>query len=636
VAPEYLKLVRHPIAAGKETGAVLEKVQAPLLPASAPTVAVCTSDGLDYDILMSLLENYRPRLILDFRTVPRFDFGALNRDKALNIFEDIGATYRDFGRSQAQSIDSSRLITDALAHATLGDVARNDSLLLLIDAGANFEKVGMSAIQTLRERSNTTWELLLFGPIVPVDQSRDAVFISHANPEDNEFTFWLQTQLTRAGYRTWSDLTDLKAGEVFWDSIEDVIRNKAARVIAVISRRSMVKPSVLDEISLAVSIERTRMLPGFVIPLRVDDYPFSEMRANIARKNIVDFSTGWAAGLSRLMTTLAADKVPKSRQAEGLSLAQWWTQQRPATHSIVTKQELLMSNTFRVNETPARIYSYSGTPECANNHCLVPFRGLWLSFRSPEELHAAQISGINRESTISAPELFSGNSSLTNAYSFLARQKLFHRLLNRQWEVFLLSRGLRLYAETGIYPTPYIPDGLIANNTTYFLDQDGVRRRRILVGQSIKRSLYWHLAPAGYFSTSPTGTALHLKIRILFSEDGQARWPSVERMKTTRRSFCKNWWNDRWRSLQCSFMSWISEGNTRVLLYAGHGGALAIDVVPQTYASPLSIDEALALGDDEKDINGGDGSELDADIDEMTESELGSEGDSELEQGSPS
>ena len=29
---------------------------------------------------------------------------------------------------------------------------------------------------------------------------RDAIFISHANPEDNEFTVWLGARLTAAGY----------------------------------------------------------------------------------------------------------------------------------------------------------------------------------------------------------------------------------------------------------------------------------------------------------------------------------------------------------------------------------------------------------------------------------------------------
>ena len=32
--------------------------------------------------------------------------------------------------------------------------------------------------------------------------TRDAIFISHANPEDNEFTVWLGARLTAAGTPT--------------------------------------------------------------------------------------------------------------------------------------------------------------------------------------------------------------------------------------------------------------------------------------------------------------------------------------------------------------------------------------------------------------------------------------------------
>ena len=41
---------------------------------------------------------------------------------------------------------------------------------------------------------------------------RDAIFISHANPEDNEFTVWLGARLTAARVRslgwTYPDLVD--------------------------------------------------------------------------------------------------------------------------------------------------------------------------------------------------------------------------------------------------------------------------------------------------------------------------------------------------------------------------------------------------------------------------------------------
>ena len=36
---------------------------------------------------------------------------------------------------------------------------------------------------------------------------RDTLLLSHANPEDNEFTLWLALQLANEGYRVWCDLT---------------------------------------------------------------------------------------------------------------------------------------------------------------------------------------------------------------------------------------------------------------------------------------------------------------------------------------------------------------------------------------------------------------------------------------------
>jgi len=330
------------------------------------------------------------------------------------------------------------------------------------------------------------------------------------------------------------------------------------------------------------------------------------------------------------MATLSDDRVPKTRQTDGLSLAQWWTQQRPATLSILHQQETLVSNKFKIKAIPSRIYSYSGVPVTGATlrHNLIPFRGIWLSFLSPDELHQSKVSGMSRESIISAPDLFSGITSLTATFSPSVRQKLLHRLLNQQWETFLLSRGLSLYAETGLRPTPYIPDGLLSNNTAYFTDQGGVQRRRILVGQSIRRNLYWHLAPAGYFAMSSSDTALHLKLRILFSEDGHGRWPSVERMKTTRRSFCKNWWNDRWRSLQAAFMGWISQGNSEVPLYAGEGGTVTVESIPEEYESPVSIEESHAQGEEERDINGTDESEIDPEFEAEEDSEFAADGGS--------
>ena len=41
----------------------------------------------------------------------------------------------------------------------------------------------------------------------PATSQRDTLLLSHANPEDNEFTLWLAFQLANEGYRVLCDLT---------------------------------------------------------------------------------------------------------------------------------------------------------------------------------------------------------------------------------------------------------------------------------------------------------------------------------------------------------------------------------------------------------------------------------------------
>lgn len=95
---------------------------------------------------------------------------------------------------------------------------------------------------------------------------RKLVFISHANPAQNDFARWLSAQLANAGYEVWSDVTKLIGGELFWDNIEDAIRNHAAKVLVAVSRDANTKQGVLDEVNLAVTVERKESIDQFVVP----------------------------------------------------------------------------------------------------------------------------------------------------------------------------------------------------------------------------------------------------------------------------------------------------------------------------------------------------------------------------------
>ena len=120
--------------------------------------------------------------------------------------------------------------------------------------------------------------------------SKQSIFISHATPEDNGFVRWLGARLELAGFSVWHDLGRLKGGDHFWDKIEKAIRDESFRFLAVVSKASVDKQGVKDEWALAQTVEKS--LPGFVIPVRLDDYDFSLLPIGIHRKNVVDFASG--------------------------------------------------------------------------------------------------------------------------------------------------------------------------------------------------------------------------------------------------------------------------------------------------------------------------------------------------------
>jgi hypothetical protein len=123
--------------------------------------------------------------------------------------------------------------------------------------------------------------------------SRHIVFLSHATPDDNDFVVWLGTRLTAAGYEVWSDVTRLLGGEFFWKDIDEAIRRRAAKVVACLSRASVQKEGVLNEIAIAVATGKKLGTAEFTIPVRVDELPYDEFPPQLINRNAIDFSGNW-------------------------------------------------------------------------------------------------------------------------------------------------------------------------------------------------------------------------------------------------------------------------------------------------------------------------------------------------------
>lgn len=181
---------------------------------------------------------------------------------------------------------------------------------------------------------------------------RDVLFISHANPEDNVFTTWLGAKLTAAGYEVWADILRLVGGQDWQRRLENVLRNRAFKVLLVGTQRGVDKQGVRNEIQIASNTAKQIKDNDYIIPLRLEhfDAPFL-----IAHAQHIDFSKGWTAGLAELMEALTTYNVPKAAKE---SPELWRAVQLAKGKEPVEIEEKLISNWLKFKSLPAEIHFY--------------------------------------------------------------------------------------------------------------------------------------------------------------------------------------------------------------------------------------------------------------------------------------
>jgi TIR domain len=135
------------------------------------------------------------------------------------------------------------------------------------------------------------------------------VFVSHANPEENELALWLSLQLASEGYAVWCDLTKLLGGEKFWEDIQEAIRVRTAKFVYILSRASNQKRGTLDELDCAIGTEKRHQLRDFIITVKADDLPYDEVYISVRRLNHIDFKA-WASSRKRLVVAFVRSPSP--------------------------------------------------------------------------------------------------------------------------------------------------------------------------------------------------------------------------------------------------------------------------------------------------------------------------------------
>ena len=430
---------------------------------------------------------------------------------------------------------------------------------------------------------------------VMVVDSRHALFISHASPEDNAFTLWLGAKLTALGYEVFADVLRLRGGDDWERVLEKAIREQAAKVLLVATPHGVEKQGVRNEITIATQTAKKIGDREFIVPLRLA--PF-DAPLQIAHAQYLDFSKGWALGLSELLALLEELRIPRAGGAANAGL--WQGVQLKDARAVTATPEQLISNWLPIDTFPPRILFYDfkggvsiGKAKTAIQESPIPLAAFNRGFLSFAPLHQLQ-NYFGPDLPLEAPVECETGAFLNMGWPELriavrdARAK-FTDLVRQSMDHFFQSKGLKSF-EIASGRLAWWPTAARATlKRLSFAWENGPSGSRQIVGHSNKRGFHWHYGVNCWAQTVPVP---HVRVagRVIFTSNGQEPIGDARRLHRLRRSFCKSWRNDKWRDLQLAFWFWLAEGRGFVDIPMGDGVTMRLGLPQMTFEVPFGIE----------------------------------------------
>jgi len=423
--------------------------------------------------------------------------------------------------------------------------------------------------------------------------TRSVVFISHANPEDNEFTIWLGAKLAAAGYDVWADVLRLRGGHDWQRRLECAIRERACKVLFVGTSVAANKQGVRNEIQIAHDTGKAISDAEFIIPLRLEQF---ETPFLVAHAQYIDFSRGWSQGLGELLETLDTTyRVPRARY----DTSPWREIQTIHARPLSSRHESLGSNWLPISSLPKTLRHFRFNLRASEDdlefklkscrYPVIPFGAGCLSYASLQDLnahfgHGSVSSAGQRRHDGYVAQGWKGlgidRRTALGHFSDLSRQALERFLHDRRLNGYELANGqYAWWAPVGV-----VPPGKVS------FRWPGFTGARQIHGISIKRRMHWHF---GVTPHARIGPIPHVRFvsRLVFTEDGVKPFHDAQRMHRLRRSFAKSWRNPRWRDMLLSFLTWLSGGSQELAIPMGSESWMIVRLPPLRFEAPVGIPE---------------------------------------------
>jgi hypothetical protein len=418
---------------------------------------------------------------------------------------------------------------------------------------------------------------------------RDHLFISYAT-EDWPFVEWLALRLTADGYRVWCDRIKLLGGESYPKDIDEAIKNRTIRFLAVLSRHSVKKTNPLKERTLALNLARERK-ENFVIPINLDGLSPSDLDWMVSDLTFISFHLSWAEGLVQLLKLLGTSNAPRD-VANGRSAAAGWFE---AKGLVIPKEERLWSNVAEITELPKDIYRFEMEAGLSNEQWLEILK-LWPHTREDDIFWSfvyPPTGIVERYRLKERGKITDWKSARSEDVNI---RQVAVRVFNESVRSHCVARGLKLTPDGSLC---YFPDSLFPNNRLGFHGYDnkrtwvrtvGVRNFRTITG---KESCRYHLAPyTRVWLDHEIGSLVEIRVRLFLTTlEGV---PLEEKAALRRRKrICRAWWNYEWLSRTLAILQFLAADAPTIQIGDGDSQKMVITNRPLFVQIGYALDESM-------------------------------------------
>lgn len=434
--------------------------------------------------------------------------------------------------------------------------------------------------------------------------NRETLFISHATPQDNEFSIWLASRLEMMGYSVWIDKDGLLGGERFWPTIQKAIL-KSSKILLVYSKNivtteGILKQGIENELEYAKSIANEHNLKDFIIPLHIDNSPYN-LAIGLPNINQISFENNWAEGLKVLKRKLEKDNVLQSFDTSESVMSEWYENEYVSNCAIVSKSELYFSSWWTVDEIPDKFYMYqfsnlvqAKAVRAGNKD--VPISILSNVIASFDEHLNFNIS--TNDLDIKIEPDFKYSFTLSDILlGFISDKFPLHRDVENHFKRLLYcvitnhirNKGFWKHEMANKRSAYFLPRYNNLKKVQFTYPHNDKKKSKAILGK-FEDIGSWHYALSLQAMLFPF-VGFSLTSHIVFTSDGFKVIDDDKKQHSFRRKKGKRFFNEEWRDLQLAFVSSLKEDDKIEVRISKDGRLFKMKCWPEMFWSEMGYDD---------------------------------------------